>query len=71
MPKSKPPPIEPPPPHKILDVTLPGRTPFASVSPSTCNVLLHPDDASLAESVRRDLEANAAGRTINVGVAGA
>lgn len=70
MPKAKPPPVEPPPPHKILDVTLPGRTPFASVSPSTCNVMLHPDDIAMIESVRAALKENAAGRTVNVGVAG-
>lgn len=63
MPKSKPPPVEPPPPYSLHGVDVPGRT-LSSTTLSTVMISFHPDDAAEAERIVALVRASAIGRTV-------
>lgn len=64
MPKSKPPPVEPPPPYDTHGVTVPGRT-LSSTTLTTVFLSFHADDAGEAESLVERIRESAIGRTVN------
>lgn len=63
MPKSKPPPVEPPPPYSLHGVDVPGRT-LSSTTLTTVVISFHPDDADDAAALAGLVQEKAIGRTV-------
>ena len=63
MPKSKPPPVEPPPPYSLHGVDVPGRT-LSSTTLTAVMISFHPDDAAEAARLAGLVQEKAGGRTV-------